>query len=167
VVHFRDEHAKIYDNQDERYEAYLYTLTAGFSSIDPDSLAFLKRSFNLWCKVWLAAARNDFSIALSAYQQYSPRDMEEAMRFMQMHVDAAWDRRFFTSHQYGVMGLCPALARKGDMLVIIHGVDTPCVLRRHRNGKYRFIGQCYVHGLMHGEAKDIVDHDEARQFELV
>ena len=59
------------------------------------------------------------------------------------------------------------MARKGDMLVIIHGVSTPCVLRRYRNGRHRFVGQCYAHGLMHGEAKEIFAHCEVRQFELV
>ena len=113
------------------------------------------------------AAFNDFSLALWAYYQYPPRDRVEAMDFIQKHVDAAWGRHFFTYYGYGFMGLCPALARKGDMLVIIHGVDTPCVPRRCRNGRFRFIGQSYVHGLMHGEARDIINHPEVVQFELV
>ena len=164
---FAIKHAKIYNNPEKHFEAYLYTLTAGSSSIDPDLLTFLRRSYNLWCKVWLDAARNDFSVALSAYKQYPPRDLVEAMNVMQMHVDAGWDRLLFISHVYSFISLCPALARKGDMLAIIHGVDTPCVLRRSRNGRFRFIGQCYVHCLMHGEARDVINHPEVVQFELV
>ena len=45
--HFAMKHAKIYDDQDKRFAAYLYTLTAGYSSIDPDSLTILKRSYTL------------------------------------------------------------------------------------------------------------------------
>ena len=159
--------SKMYESQHERYEAYLYTLVAGHLTIDPDSLVFLQRSYDLWCKVWLYAAANDYSIALSAYGMLAPRDMHEAMQFMQMHVNAAWGRRFFTTRLHGVMGLCPTLARKGDILVIIHGVSTPCVLRRYRNGRHSFVGQCYAHGLMHGEAKEVFAHCEVRQFELV
>ena len=160
------EYAKMYEKQDKRYEAYLYTLVAGHLTIDPVSLAFLKRSYGIWCKVWTDAASNDFSTALSAYGDGSP-DMYDAMGFMQMHVGAAWHRRIFTTRWHGVMGLCPASARKGDMVVIIHGVSTPCVLRRHRNGSHRFVGQCYAHGLMHGEAKEIFNHCKVTQFELV
>ena len=161
------QYAKMYENQDKHSEAYLYTLVAGYLAIDPDSLVFLRRSYGLWCKVWLFAAANDLSTALWAYGQHATHDINEAMHFMQMHVNAAWGRKIFTSRGYGVMGLCPTLARKGDMLVIIHGVNTPCVLRRCRNGKHCFIGQCYAHGLMHGEAKEIFAHCEVTQFELV
>ena len=161
------QHAKMYENQDKRYEACLYTLVAGHLAIDPVSLTFLKKSHGSWCKVWMDTTFNDLSIALSAYRKHAPRDMHEAMQFMQMHVNAAWGRRFFTTRRHGVMGLCPASARKGDMLVIIHGVSTPCVLRRYRNGSHRFVGQCYAHGLMHGEAKEICNHCEVRQLELV
>ena len=115
---------------------------------------------------WADAATNAFSTALSAYGQHDLRDMYEAMDFMQMHVNAAWGRRFFTTRLHGVMGLGPTLTRKDDMLVIFHGVSTPCVLRRYRNGSYRFVGQCYAHGLMHGETKGIFNHCEVRQFEL-
>ena len=160
------QYAKMYESQDKRYEAYLYTLVAGHLAIDPVSLTFLKESHGSWCKVWIDATANDLSTALSAYGQHDLRDMYEAMDFMQMHVNAAWGRRFFTTRLHGVMGLCPTLTRKDDMLVIFHGVSTPCVLRRYRNGSYRFVGQCYAHGLMHGETKGIFNHCEVRQFEL-
>ena len=39
----------------------------------------------------------------------------------------------------------------GDIVVILYGWKTPFVLRPVSDG-YRLIGECYVHGLMHGEA---------------
>ena len=50
------------------------------------------------------------------------------------------------------MGLCPSLARSGDLIVFAHGVDLPMVLREVSPGIYRFLGQCYIHGIIHGEA---------------
>ena len=84
------QYAKMYESQDKRYEAYLYTLVAGHLAIDPVSLAFLKKSHGTWCKVWVDATANDLSTALSAYGKHAPRDMYDAMGFMQMHVGASW-----------------------------------------------------------------------------
>ena len=45
------------------------------------------------------------------------------------------------------MGLGPFFTLPFDRIFIIPGVVTPLVMRPTRKGRYRFIGQCYVHGL--------------------
>jgi hypothetical protein len=59
-------------------------------------------------------------------------------------------RRFFTTKN-GYMGLCPSLARIDDQIVILLGGRTPFILRKTKKNRYRFIGECYVHGMMNGE----------------
>lgn len=60
----------------------------------------------------------------------------------------AWRRLVGTDN--GRMGLAPAAARVGDALAVLLGCSTPMVLRRSGDG-WKVIGECYVHGVMHGE----------------
>jgi len=60
------------------------------------------------------------------------------------------ERRLFTT-QAAMAGLGPRTMRNGDFVVILYGGKWPFVLRP-QDDKYRFVGQCYVHGIMHGEA---------------
>jgi hypothetical protein len=51
----------------------------------------------------------------------------------------------------GYCGLVPEHAEEGDCICILFGCDVPVVLRKC-NDFYVFIGECYVNGLMDGEA---------------
>lgn len=67
------------------------------------------------------------------------------------------------------IGMCPPHAREGDSIVTIFGCRISLILRRKQNdvicnntftglplnalvSPWEFIGECYVHGLMDGEA---------------
>lgn len=54
----------------------------------------------------------------------------------------------------GFIGTVPRLAKKGDVVCVLYGGQTPFILRpsESRPGLYRLIGDTYVHGLMQGEA---------------
>jgi len=42
----------------------------------------------------------------------------------------------------------------GDAIAILHGLDTPCILRRSEDGKgWLFVAEIYIHDIMHGEGK--------------
>jgi len=59
-------------------------------------------------------------------------------------------RLFFISHN-GFMGLVPKASDVGDEICILFGAATPFVIRSLDAGIYKFIGECYVYGLMNGE----------------
>ena len=59
-------------------------------------------------------------------------------------------RRFFVSIA-GYMGLGPPGMRPGDMLCVFLGGQVPWIIREV-DGGYVLVGECYVHGLMNGEA---------------
>lgn len=61
--------------------------------------------------------------------------------------------------QGGYYGLCPKVVEKGDMVVVLFGGVTPFVLRPVGNS-YVFLGQCYVHGLMQGQALGMLERGE-------
>jgi hypothetical protein len=103
-------------------------------------------------------------------------------------VQACRGQRFFISKK-GCMGLCPPETRPGDEIVILFGGKSPFILRRtsgmileprvreteeiylnHRlsiqeGAGHALIGDCYVDGIMHGEALDMDGRD--RLFVLV
>ena len=72
--------------------------------------------------------------------------------FLNRVQSVIWGRRLATIRQeYIVLG--PRSCKEGDLVCILHGCSVPVLLRRGRDGvHYTFIGECYVHGMMDGEA---------------
>ena len=68
----------------------------------------------------------------------------------------AWFRaafqRLFCSTKQGRIGLAPCTTQTGDLVAIIMGADVPFVLRSTGVGTYELVGDCYIHGIMDGEA---------------
>jgi hypothetical protein len=63
-------------------------------------------------------------------------------------------RRLFFLTDSDHMGLAPLSTVKGDEIWILKGGSMPFVLRAvGGEDKYRFVGDCYVHGVMEGEAE--------------
>ena len=68
----------------------------------------------------------------------------------------------------GYLGLGPMKARKGDLVCILYGCSVPVIIRKYGQG-HRFVGESYIHGLMHGAAVDqqsLRDTLEERDFIL-
>ncbi|KAG8530604.1 uncharacterized protein KY384_004642 [Bacidia gigantensis] len=55
--------------------------------------------------------------------------------------------------QHGRFGVVPKAARVGDTIAILMGGDVPILLRPDPSDhKYEFVGECYMHGFMDGQA---------------
>lgn len=67
--------------------------------------------------------------------------------------DVANGRRPFCTVN-GHVGIGPSEMLLGDLVYIIVGADVPYILRSNTNGKLQLVGECYVHGVMDGEAMD-------------
>jgi hypothetical protein len=78
-------------------------------------------------------------------------------------LDRQNDRRPFLSQQ-GYLGLAPAHAKEGDLVVILFGAVQPYVLRRSGQ-KYELVGEAYVYGIMDGEF--LRKNPSKEDFELV
>ncbi|KAI0454905.1 heterokaryon incompatibility protein-domain-containing protein [Xylaria acuta] len=68
-----------------------------------------------------------------------------------LHLDAAHHRRVFFTRDMLYVGLGPGIMQENDILCVLNGAATPMVLRPDK-GLYRYVGECYVYNLMHGEA---------------
>lgn len=53
----------------------------------------------------------------------------------------------------GMLGMGPRWARKGDVVCVLYGCHVPVVLRQVGVGFFEFVGECYVDGMMSGEAE--------------
>jgi hypothetical protein len=60
-------------------------------------------------------------------------------------------RRCIFRTSKGYMGLGTDHLRVGDEVALLYGHNPPFVLRRMSGGSFRFIGECYVDGIMGGE----------------
>ena len=78
--------------------------------------------------------------------------------FLQRVQSVIWNRKFLVSKTNEWIGLAPTAAEPGDELVILAGCSVPVVLRPvEESGKivgWYLVGECYVHGMMDGEATD-------------
>lgn len=148
-----------YPTGEEPSTAFIRTLVANaelsyVKATTPDSY---HRYYKAWRHYWTVASReNGIFISQPHAQSSSAADQVLAKEFMELHRQAAYGRQFFTSRK-GYMGLGPGgTVNLGGMdskceIVILLGGRTPYVLRKDGKHGYRFVGECYVHGLMDGE----------------
>jgi hypothetical protein len=66
-----------------------------------------------------------------------------------------------------MLGLGPERLEKRDIICILYGCSVPVALRKmvdqeSQETYYEFIGECYVHGIMDGEAFDLVKRRSRR-----
>lgn len=59
----------------------------------------------------------------------------------------------------GYMGIAPAATQADDIVCIFFGGQVPHILRDAGEGHYKLIGECYIHGIMDGEAFEGPDFD--------
>lgn len=94
---------------------------------------------------------------LSKEERNRPATEEEiarnnlAQKYLELLQDGCMGRRAcFTSKGY--VGLVPSLAQKDDVIAILFGAQTPLILRPIAGDRYHLVGECYIQGIMDGEA---------------
>ena len=89
--------------------------------------------------------------------------------FLNRVQSVIWGRRLATLDQrYVVLG--PRSCELGDLVCILYGCSVPVILRQIGDGEqYIFMGECYVHGMMDGEAIMLKDQQDMpiKHFRLV
>ncbi|KAJ9611376.1 hypothetical protein H2200_004560 [Cladophialophora chaetospira] len=80
---------------------------------------------------------------------YPPRSVQE---FRAVHEIVANGRVFITSQTRADIGWAPYGTWKGDIIVVFEGGEVPFVIRPVSKSTFRLLGECYLHGIMFGEA---------------
>lgn len=78
-------------------------------------------------------------------------DLKKALLFRRWLKKACKGRRIFLIRK-GYLGLAPSTMDKGDVVALLAGGNTPYIVRPVKKDKYKLVGECYVHGIMHGQA---------------
>ncbi|KAH7355251.1 heterokaryon incompatibility protein-domain-containing protein [Rhexocercosporidium sp. MPI-PUGE-AT-0058] len=72
-------------------------------------------------------------------------------QFVAAMSTVATRRRVFAT-RLGCLGLGPLGIKVGDRICVFLGFNTPFVIRPRDGGGYLLVGECYIYGLMNGEA---------------
>jgi len=99
------------------------------------------------------------------------------IEFLNRVQSVVWSRKFFLCGGQGsksahLFGLSSRDAAEGDIICILFGCSVPVVLRKISQSRgqeyYQFVGECYAHGKMDGEAFAGMDRDtvDARAIEF-
>jgi hypothetical protein len=62
--------------------------------------------------------------------------------------------------EYGYLGIGPLCTKPGDRVCIIHGCQKLLLVREY-NKDYKFVGECFVLGLMNGEMQELIQVGKA------
>jgi Heterokaryon incompatibility protein (HET) len=131
----------------ERFEQFSRTMVWETTSLLERAPPEMSDQFSAWLKY--------LSECLARLDTHDDRWMNEYVRIAQEIepplASFSIGRRFCVTMS-GRLGSMPARARKGDKICVLYGGKVLYVIRPFGIGKYQHIGQCYVHGCMHGEA---------------
>ena len=121
-----------YPTNEQWLQAQYMTLTAGMFMGDQEDFARYQK--------WNAA------------EQRSGQSPTEGNAGLFATTAGLWSvkRRLFLTAK-GHVGLGPSVMREQDLVCILFGCMVPFILRK-QGSRYRFVGECYVHGIMKGEA---------------
>ncbi|OCK74390.1 hypothetical protein K432DRAFT_409900 [Lepidopterella palustris CBS 459.81] len=103
---------------------------------------------------------------------------ELVTQFLDRVASVVWNRKFFLAHETSdrskdrgkgpLLGLGPNDLEVGDLVCILLGCSVPVILRHRSNSTlmsyYEVIGECYLHGMMDGEAITSVDRGTFDQY---
>jgi hypothetical protein len=78
----------------------------------------------------------------------------EKVEFLDRMQHVLWNCRIVRTRGKDV-GIAPRKSQVSDIICVFYGCSVPIVLRPIEGTKgFQFIGECYVHGIMDGEALD-------------
>ncbi|KAK5710000.1 Folylpolyglutamate synthetase [Elasticomyces elasticus] len=144
-----------YSTGESTTEALARTIIAGQQMRCPspgkDEVVESYKQYLSWCRKVEESPTYEELPHLAA-GEFSSGEIEQISRYMEKLAKAAFGRRFFTTKK-GKMGLCRPDVRSGYKIVLLTGGKTPYVLKAKRFGgqQWEFVGECYLHGCMHGE----------------
>lgn len=96
----------------------------------------------------------------SSIPEQIPNSNDALEHFKTAFTNAVGYRKLAPTER-GSLGLVPLEAKPGDVVVILADCSAPVLLRwREIEEDYEFIGTCYVHGIMQGEAMIGLDAEE-------
>jgi hypothetical protein len=92
------------------------------------------------------------------FEPHTGKSFNQYYEYVKANGTWCYNRRFFKCGE-GEFGWGPDGVREGDVVAVINGLAVPLVLRPVSAG-FKVVGDCYCHGIMQGEAIDIVEEQD-------
>ena len=117
----------------------------------------------LWC-VRSLKGNTGFQVAGRRMQEYfwkkaEPEEIDAVrLRDALMQKDRVGVRRRLVTTERGYVGMALETVEENDVVAVLLGCSMPVVLRKVEGGseqiRWQVVGECYVHGIMDGEAME-------------
>ncbi|KAI1480482.1 heterokaryon incompatibility protein-domain-containing protein [Daldinia eschscholtzii] len=159
IAHWADKVDNPEDRRPEMYQpkniphTFVSTLTAGLSDTRKpinEDLEFLDDAVQ-WLLQQFGKRIPISGIGQKRKWTDSLLKSSSSVRFHEAFTRVCLHRRFFIT-EGNLMGIGPETMERDDMVVVLFGGKAPYVIRQLGAERYSFIGECYVPGLMAGEA---------------
>jgi hypothetical protein len=75
------------------------------------------------------------------------------------HIALLWASRNFWVTAAQKFSWVPERAQRGDRIGILYGSEIPHIIRQQPSGAYKYIGECWIKGFMHGEVLQTPNFD--------
>ncbi|KAI4266040.1 MAG: hypothetical protein LQ337_008902 [Flavoplaca oasis] len=165
------------------YDAFMRTWVAGFNTGEQDGDSFMLERYTkaywerlTWGSVGFSASTLS-QIRLSPGKQRAQElnNQRDWQRYRDVAAYVCNKRKFFITKK-GFFGIGPGALKQGDFVAVLLGADVPFVIRevfheREMNleermrlnqpvpmdSKFQLVGECYVQGLMGGQATNGVE----------
>ena len=92
--------------------------------------------------------------------------LEERWRWFCIQLLRIFKLRCFIATRYGRIKIGPLATNVGDEVWVFFYCPRPYVLRRG-SSTYYFVGEAYIHGLIYGQALDMLDRREVKETHFV
>lgn len=148
-----------YPSGEEWLSAYARLLVGGMGSPSNDGIEFPEQFF----VESYQATMKCMDILEEAYEagEISDENREigkaatEIRKRYQLNISQLVEGRRFCASSRKYLGWVPGFAQVGDLICIFKGGNVPFVLRHAEGDNYKLIGECYIQGIMNGEALKI------------
>ncbi|KAI7543819.1 hypothetical protein KC331_g7175, partial [Hortaea werneckii] len=85
---------------------------------------------------------------------------------LELAIARCYNRRLFRSVNFGLSGLGPAEAQRGDAVCVFLGYDISFLIRQTDHG-WKLLGECLVAGIMEGEVVEDLDWTRIMEGEVL
>jgi hypothetical protein len=164
------DHFKTYPTHCDPVHAYIRTIIADYDAISPDNK--LRLTETIVQKIDIVS-RKAWGEYITTFKQTMPAKdddhqswVSEVSRmyagFVERRSLTMRSRSFFISRT-GYMGIGPLAVEEGDIICILPGSNVPLLIRKE-DDYHVLVGECFVWGLMDGEAMEGRREDEFEVF---
>jgi hypothetical protein len=133
------------------------TLVADRTDDGSNALSWWRRAC-MYCLSRTTTQYGDLNTSKLIANQSLPETVSQFLRRVQANV---WNRSFFVGQNLQdssdrMYGLGSRYIQLGDWCCILFGCSVPVILREQERRLFEFIGECYVDGMMDGQAMDFM-----------